>query len=177
MQIFNILNLPKLPIYSKKNLFRPIVAIPIFETPWLNPIFHPPSNLVLLLVITAIVIPAPTSTTTPPSSLLVSLISLFDNTSTAPLPVSSTVAIRCCKCNIEGQFTPWKSRTPLLEVLLFSQKSLECPFVLMEVSYAILQSEMPLVQHVLYPCHRVSPWSKICNRITKTTLKSTSPNT
>ncbi len=39
-----------------------------------------------------------------------------------------------------------ESRTPLLENLLFSQKSLANPFVLVKISYTFLKSEMPLGQ-------------------------------
>ena len=44
----------------------------------------------------------------------------------------------------EGQITPKKSRTPLVEILLFDLKIPRNPFVLGEISYAICKSELPL---------------------------------
>ena len=45
----------------------------------------------------------------------------------------------------EGQITPKKYRTPLVEILLFDLKIPRNPFVLGKISYAICKSELPLV--------------------------------
>ena len=45
---------------------------------------------------------------------------------------------------VKGQITPKKSRTPLVEILLFDLKIPRYPFVLGKISYAICKSGLPL---------------------------------
>ena len=54
-----------------------------------------------------------------------------------------------------------KSRTPLMEILLFYMEIPRNPFVLGKISYVICKSELPLVKYHI---------TELCKKLSRTTL-------